>query len=81
MLLLPRDVALEFVTDCERNGIRLLGFDAFEPPASDTIRCRLEECLDVSTKDYWDYSVPELCDVMRDHIRSTDNLLFEFVMP
>ena len=81
MLLFPTDIALEFVNDCERKDIRILGFDAFEPPTDDTIRCSLEDCLDLSLKEYWDYSVAELCDVARNHIRARGRMLFEFVIP
>ena len=80
MFLLPLSLSLEFLADCERNHVRLLGLDAFEPPEGDSIRCRLQDCLDVSGKDYWDYSIEELCQIVREFIADRPNLLFEFVV-
>jgi hypothetical protein len=34
--------------------------------------------LDASSKEYWDYSIEELCEVFRDHIRPRSRILFEF---
>lgn len=79
MFLFPLPLSLEFLGDCERNDVRLLGFDAFELPEGDSIRCRLEDCLDVSGKDYWDYSIVELCEIIREFIADRPDLLFEFV--
>ena len=81
MTLLPKDAALEFVDDCEREDIRLLGCDGFSLPQGDVIRRSVDDVLDVSGKEYWDYSVSELCDVLRDHIRMRAWLLFEFTLP
>lgn len=82
LILLPATVALEFVTECEQNEIRLLGVDAFEPTGGATLQSCPDAGLDVSTKEYWDYSVAELCDVVRDHIQSVSpHVLFEFLLP
>ena len=80
LLLLPADAALALVDDCEREAIRLLGYDAFEPGQGDTMRCRPEDGLDASGRDYWDYSIEELCDVIRDSIRARASLLFAFLL-
>ena len=82
LILLPTTVALEFVTECEQNEIRLLGLDAFEPSTGVIYQSCPDAGLDVSTKEYWDYSIAELCDVARDHIRSVSpHVLFEFLLP
>jgi hypothetical protein len=81
MVLLPKDAALEFLDDCEREDIRLLGCDGFSLPQGDAIRSSLDDVLDVSGKEYWDYSVSELCDVLRDHVRMRAWLVFEFTLP
>ena len=80
MFLFTLPLSLQFLGDCERNQVRLLGLDAFEPPEGESIRCRLEDCLDVSGKDYWDYSIEELCQIVREFIADRPNLLFEFVV-
>jgi len=80
-LLLPAAVALNFLGDCEQEEIRLLGCEAFEATHDGSIRSLPEDGLDVSGKDYWDYSVAELCDVFRDHIRTRSRMLFEFELP
>src|SRR5580704_2182148 len=80
MFLFPLALSVEFVDACERNHVRPLGLDAFEPPAGDFIRCRLEDCLDLSRPEYWDYSVEELCLITREFIRVRPDLLFEFVV-
>jgi hypothetical protein len=67
-----RHVALQFVNHCEREKVRILGCDGFERPRGDVIQGPPEDCLDLSAKEYWDYSIPELCDVVRDHIRARD---------
>jgi hypothetical protein len=81
MTLLSKDAALEFLDDCEREEIRLLGCDGFSLPEGDAIRSSLDDVLDVSGKEYWDYSVSELCDVLRDHVRMRAWLVFEFTLP
>jgi hypothetical protein len=81
LFLFPADVALEFLNDCEHQEIRLLGCDAFEMPRGDTIRSRFEDNLDVSGKEYWDYSISELCDVIRDYVELRSGKLFEFTLP
>lgn len=80
MFLFSLSLALEFIADCERNDLRLLGLDAFEPPKGESIRCRLEDCLDVSVNEYWDYSVEELCHVVREFVSERPGLLFEFLV-
>ena len=80
MFLFPLSLSLEFLADCERNGVRLLGLEAFDPPQGESIRCRLEDCLDVSGKAYWDYTVEELCAVIHDFLSMRPDLLFEFVV-
>lgn len=81
MFLFPADVALEFLKDCEQKDIRILGCEVFDRPAGDTILSRFDDCLDVSTKEYWDYSIAELCDFAREHILSKEDKLFEFTLP
>jgi hypothetical protein len=80
-LLFPSDVAFEVLNHCEREQVRILGCDGFEPPRGDVIQRSLEDCLDLSTKEHWDYSIPELCDVVRDYIRARGGKFFEFVLP
>ena|ERR1700677_1254808 len=80
MFLFPTDVALELLKDFEQNDIRILGCDVFDMPVGDTILARFDDCLDISTKEYWDYSVVELCDLVRDHILSKKDKLFEFTL-
>jgi hypothetical protein len=80
MFLFPTDVALELLKDCEQNDIRILGCDVFDLPVGDTILSRFDDGLDVSTKEYWDYSVVELCSLVRDHILSKKDKLFEFTL-
>ena len=80
MSLFPAGLAVQFIDACERNEIRLLGLDAFEPPEGESIRCRLEDCLDVSRDEYWDYRVEELCQVVREFVSARPSLLFEFVV-
>jgi hypothetical protein len=80
MFLFPTDVALELLKDCEQKDIRILGCDVFDMPVGDTILSRFDNCLDVSTKEYWDYSVVELCGLVRDHILFKKDKLFEFTL-
>ena len=81
MVLLPRPVALAFLEDCERNEVRLLGVDAFGGPVGGTIAGPVEDALDLSGKAFWDYSVAELCELLREFIEGLqgDERLFEFV--
>jgi hypothetical protein len=81
MTLLPKDAALDFLDGCEREEIRLLGCDGFSLPQGDLLRGSPDDVLDVSGKEYWDYSVSELCDVLRDHVRLRAWLVFEFTLP
>ncbi len=80
-LLFPADVAVEAVGAFKYRDIRLLGLDAFDSPTGDKFECRDEDCLDFSRKEYWDYSVEELCDIATEHIQARNELLFEFIEP
>jgi hypothetical protein len=80
-LLFPADVAMEAVEEFRRKDLRLLGLDAFESQMEDTFECRHEDCIDFMRKEYWDYSVAELCDIATEHIQSRNELLFEFLEP
>jgi hypothetical protein len=77
-LLLPANVALNFLDDCEEKDIRLAGCEAFETAHNGSIRSLPDDGLDASSKEYWDYSIEELCEVFRDHIRPRSRILFEF---
>jgi hypothetical protein len=80
-LLFPADVAVEAVGEFKHRNLRLLGIDAFGSPTEDTFECRREDCLDFARKEYWDYSVLDLCDIATEHIQSKNELLFEFIEP
>lgn len=81
MTLFPPQLALEFLRDCAANQIRILGFESFDPPVGETIRLRSGDELDLSTRDYWDYSVEELCEVAGDAIRACEApVLYEFAL-
>jgi hypothetical protein len=80
-LLFPTDVAVEAIGEFKQRSLRLLGLDAFDSPTEDEFECRPEDCLDFTRKEYWDYSVEELCDVATEHIQSRNELLFEFIEP
>jgi hypothetical protein len=76
-LLLPASVALSLLDDCEEKDVRLSDCEAFEAMHDGSIRSLADEGLDASGKEYWDYSVEELCEVFRDHIRLRSRMLFE----
>jgi hypothetical protein len=59
-VLFPADVAVEAVGEFKQRNLRLLDLDAFDSPTEDTFECRHEDCLDLSRKEYWDYSVVDL---------------------
>jgi hypothetical protein len=81
ILLFPADVAVEAVGDFKYRDIRLLGLDAFDSSTEDKFGRRDDDCLDFSRKEYWDYSVEELCDIATEHIQFRNDLLFEFIEP
>jgi hypothetical protein len=78
-LLFPADVAIEALNECKQKDIRLLGLDAFGASPDDAIQYQQDGSLDLSGKDYWDYSVAELCDIAMDYVWARNELLFEFV--
>jgi hypothetical protein len=80
-LLFPADVAVETVSAFKYRDKRLLGLDVFGSGADDEYECLNEKCLDFSQKKYWDYSVPELCEIAVEHIQSNNEFLFEFIEP
>lgn len=79
--LFPTDVAAEAIGEFKQRNLRLLGLDAFDSQTEDEFECRPKDCLDFTHKEYWDYSVEELCDVATEHIQSRNELLFEFIEP
>jgi hypothetical protein len=81
VLLFPADVAVEAVGAFKHRNLRLLGLDAFGSSSRDTYEPRNEDSLDFTSKEYWDYSVTELCEIATEHIQSRNELLFEFIEP
>jgi hypothetical protein len=80
-VLLPPPVAMGFLAGCEREEVRLLGVDAFFPPSNGGLRGPLQDSLDFSGKEFWDYSVPELCELARELVMSFDEeRVFEFAV-
>lgn len=78
VFLFPTLLALEFVDDCQNNALRLLGYDAFQ--MLDGGFLQVQDYLDVSMREFWDYSVEELCDMVRQRIGTRPELVFEFVL-
>ena len=76
-LLFPSVLALEFLEECERNELRLLGYNGFIRRDDGLIQ--IQDDLDLSGREHWDYSIAELCDIVRERIDARPDLLFEFV--
>ena len=80
-LLFPADVAVEAVETFKFRDARLLGIDVYGSGVDDEYERLYEDCLDFSQKEYWDYSVEELCEIAVEYIQSRNEFLFEFVEP
>jgi len=59
MLLLPQMVAAEFVQECGKRNIRLLGYDVFRLLPGDRIQPIMDHGLDLSAELYSDLSQRE----------------------
>jgi hypothetical protein len=54
LLLLPPPVALEFVRECSRRGIELIGYDAFRLLPGERIQPIMDDSLDLTIEPYAD---------------------------
>jgi hypothetical protein len=81
ILLLPGPAALDLLQTCVAEDLRILGVDGFAVSRGDALESRLEDCLDLSGREHWDYSVEELCELAADHVRSCSATLFEVILP
>lgn len=80
-LLLPPIVALEFIKECSRRSIRLLGFDAFRLLPSDRIQPIMDDSLDLTREPYTDCDQAQgiaLAEYLISE-RLTKEILFEMV--
>ena len=81
-LLLPRDVALQFIDECQRSGQMglLLGFDGFKIVDDNWIQPYLEFTLDLSDETHMGLSSEDKFERARRVIASaTSDVHFEFV--
>jgi hypothetical protein len=78
VLLFPPALAVEFVNECQHHAVRLLGYDAFSTQTGGFLQ--IQDYLDISGREYWDYSVEELCEIVRKRIPTQPDVVFEFVL-
>jgi hypothetical protein len=52
-LLLPPDAALEFVRECSKRGIALLGYDAFRLLPNNVIQPIMDDSLNLTAEPYF----------------------------
>ena len=81
MLLLPPEIAMEFIRDCEAEGIQLLGFDAFRLKGN-SIQPLMEHSIDLSTEPFKAMGKNKQLDAAKDFLskRLQDDLMFEMVV-
>ena len=80
LLLLSPEAALDFLDECERRGLTLLGFDGFRREGETAFFT--EYMVDLSIREFANVSPIEKLDLARRFIqqRSHENIVFEMVV-
>jgi hypothetical protein len=83
ILLLPAVVALEFIDECKKENISLLGFDGFRIIDGEQIQPYLEHSLDLSSITFQHLSKNSKLNLAQQFIaqrQTVEDLVFEMVL-